>query len=160
MDWRSEPREGDLQAVATLIAASEFFSEAELAVAVELVEEALNIGAASGYNFVFVDDTETPDQLLAYSCYGPIPDRETEFDLYWIAVSPRHQGAGWGSRLLLETERRVRLAGATHLIAETSGRTQYAPTRAFYQRMGYTCAEVVENYYAPGDDKVVYQKNI
>jgi hypothetical protein len=46
------------------------------------------------------------------------------------------------------------------MFIDTSGRAQYQPTRAFYERMGYSRYEVVRDFYAPGDDKVVYRKQL
>ena len=48
----------------------------------------------------------------------------------------------------------------TALYAETSGRLQYAPTRSFYRRCGYREAAVFADFYAPGDDKVVFEKHL
>jgi hypothetical protein len=39
---------------------------------------------------------------------------------------------------------------------DTSGRAQYAPTRAFYEHKGYGVAARLEDFFAPGDDKVIY----
>ena len=52
-----------------------------------------------------------------------------------------------------------RLAGSARLIVvETAGREDYAPTRAFYEARGYRRAAVIPDFYAPGDDQVVYVK--
>jgi hypothetical protein len=46
------------------------------------------------------------------------------------------------------------------MFIDTSGRAQYGPTRAFYERMGYVRHELVPDFYSPGDDKVVYRKQL
>ena len=43
---------------------------------------------------------------------------------------------------------------------DTSGRAQYAPTRAFYERKGYRVAARLEDFFAPGDDKVIYVRTL
>jgi ribosomal protein S18 acetylase RimI-like enzyme len=48
--------------------------------------------------------------------------------------------------------------GGTRLYCETSGRPRYASTRAFYERMGFTLCEVLEDYYEPGDGRATYVK--
>ena len=58
----------------------------------ELVEERLAKGTASGYYFVLVDQE---DRLAGYSCYGPIPGTVSSSDLYWIAVHPDFQIKDW-----------------------------------------------------------------
>jgi len=37
---------------------------------------------------------------------------------------------------------------------------EYAPTRAFYERRGYAAVARIPDFYAPGDDQVVYTKAI
>jgi GNAT superfamily N-acetyltransferase len=156
MPWRTQPRPDDSVQVGKLVAETGFFNAEEVLVAVELVDEALAHGPASGYEFVFRDDAGDPQELQGYTCYGPIPATVSSFDLYWIAVAPGHQGRGVGAALLRETERLARAAGATQMYADTSGRPQYLPTREFYERMGYTRAAVLKDFFAPGDDKVIY----
>ncbi|MBL8851541.1 MAG: hypothetical protein JNG89_17790, partial [Planctomycetaceae bacterium] len=56
------------------------------------------------------------------------------------------------------TERLIAKRGGRRVYAETSGREQYAPTRAFYERCGYQREATLKDFYAPGDDKVVYGK--
>ena len=41
---------------------------------------------------------------------------------------------------------------------ETSNREQYAPTRGFYLRCGYRQEALLKDFYAVGDDKVIYGK--
>ena len=54
-----------------------------------------------------------------------------------------------------------RLAGSARLIVvETAGRPDYRPTRAFYEARGYRPAAVIPDFYAPGDDQVVYVKTL
>ncbi len=160
MEWRTDVRSSDPNAVGKLVAATEFFSVAEKDVAVELVDEALARGAASGYHFVFADSDDSAGGVDAYTCYGPIPATASSFDLYWIAVSPRMQRSGLGRELLLETERRAVALGAQQMFVDTSGRDQYTPTRAFYERMGYEKAAVLADFYAPGDAKIIYSKEL
>ena len=156
MHWRTIIQASDAVAVGELVTATGFFSAEETAVAVELVDETLVRGRASGYEFVFADRPGDAGGLLGYTCYGLIPATHSSFDLYWIAVAPGHQGRGLGAELLRESERLARASGATQMYVDTSGREQYTPTRAFYERMGYTKAAVLRDFFAPGDDKVIY----
>lgn len=155
MRWRREARESDAAAVEALVRATRVFSEAEVAVARELVEERLKSGAASGYEFVFADDEAG---LLGYACWGPIPCTAESFDLYWIAVRPERHGGGVGRRILALAEQEIGGAGGTRIYVETSTRAAYDPTRAFYERCGYTRAATLDDFYAPGDGKAIYLK--
>ena len=152
---REEVRASDVEAVRELVAATGFFSEAEVAIAAELVQERLDKGAASGYGFVLA---ERDGALAGYSCFGQIPCSTVSWDLYWIAVAPGAQGSGLGRLILDRTERRMQEAGGLACYAETSGRDQYATTRAFYVRTGYATGAVFPDFYGPGDAKHVFVK--
>lgn len=147
---------GDPERIRELVRSTGFFSAEEQAIAEELARETLVKGPASGYEFLFA---ESADGLVGYSCFGRVPCTVATWDLYWIAVAPGTQGGGLGKRLLQETENRVAAQGGTALYAETSGRDQYAPTRAFYLRCGYDCAAQFEDFYGPGDAKCVFTKS-
>jgi ribosomal protein S18 acetylase RimI-like enzyme len=139
--------------LAEILAATGVFTADEVAVALELFDETFE-----GYEFLglFADD----DSVVAYTCYGPTPGTDGTFDLYWIAVHPAAQGAGEGSRLLVEVERRLRERGGRLLIVETSSRPAYARTRRFYDARGYREAARVADFYAPADDRVIYAKRL
>ncbi len=158
MQWRYRVQPSDRSAVRALVAATGFFSGDEEDIAVELVDDALARGDASEYRFVLTDGPG--GALHAYACYGPISAGSAEFDLYWIAVAPHAQGAGLGRAVLEETERLASEAGAATMFIDTAGRAQYAPTRAFYERMGYRVHRVVSDFYSVGDDKVIYRKSL
>lgn len=160
MRWRVIVQDSDAAAVYALVKDTGFFSESEEQIAIELVEETLSIGKKSGYEFVFADAPDRPGSLLGYTCYGPIPDTASSFDLYWIAVAPKEQRTGLGSKLLQETERLALQQNARRMFVDTSGREQYTPTRKFYERMGYRAEAQLIDFYAPGDDKVIYAKTL
>jgi ribosomal protein S18 acetylase RimI-like enzyme len=157
VNLREETLPADVEAVRDLIAATGFFNAEEVSIAAELVEERLLRGPESGYEFLFA---EREGSLIAYSCFGRIPCTQASWDLYWIAVHPQAQGTGLGRRLLQMTEDRVSALGGGAVYAETSGRSQYAPTRAFYTSCGYATAAVFEDFYAPGDAKYVFLKKL
>jgi ribosomal protein S18 acetylase RimI-like enzyme len=152
MNFRSRVRPADRRRVRDLVAATGFFSPAEIDIAVELVDERLAKGDASGYYFLFA---ESGGRLCGYTCYGLIPCTAASYDLYWIVVAPAFQRRRVGRSLMTQTERRISAAGGTRIYADTSGRRQYAGTRAFYGKCGYRKAAALKDFYSPGDDKVV-----
>jgi len=131
------------------------FREEEVGTAVELLDE--NLAGDEDYRFVGAFDG---DQLLGYACWGPTPGTSGTYDLYWIVVDREHQGEGIGTQLLREVESRLRAPGSQLLVVETSSRADYAATRKFYEARGYTRAARVPGYYAPGDDLVIYTKDL
>jgi ribosomal protein S18 acetylase RimI-like enzyme len=98
--------------------------------------------------------------LVGYVCYGPTPCTAGTFDLYWIAVSPNVQNSGAGTLLLQEVERRLARSGARLVIIETSSLPRYHATREFYARRGYGVAARVPDFYADGDDRLIYVKRL
>lgn len=117
----------------------------------------LRQGEASGYVFlVYKNGT----RLLGYACFGPHPLTEGTFDLYWIAVDPGARGQGIGHALLSRVEEEVWVRGGRMLLVETSGTPAYTPARRFYESCGYRYEAVVHDFYAPGDDLVVFGKPI
>jgi ribosomal protein S18 acetylase RimI-like enzyme len=153
---RHQPLPGDRAAIRSIVESSGFFSPHEVDVAVELVDERLHRGPASGYHFVFADDPQ--GRTWGYACYGPIAVTHGSYDLYWIAVDQTYRGQGLGRILLTEAERLIRAEGGRRVYIETSDRAQYAATRGFYQRCGYWQEAVLKDFYAPGDDKAIYVK--
>ncbi|HEY8521900.1 MAG TPA: GNAT family N-acetyltransferase [Gammaproteobacteria bacterium] len=155
--FRRRPVPRDVPAVRRLVAATGVFHAEEQAVAVELVKERLERGRRSGYQFVFA---EAAGELVGYTAWGPIPLTRASYDLYWIAVAPTHQGSGVGRALLAETERDVARRGGGRLYIETSSRGAYDRTRRFYHSAGYDEVARLADFYAAGDDKVMYCKRI
>ena len=51
-------------------------------------------------------------------------------------------------------------AGARLIIIETAGRPDYTDTRAFYAARGYSPVATIPDFYAPGDDQVVFVKAV
>jgi len=154
---RYELQAQDPARIRHLIDITGFFSAEEVDVAEELAQERLARAAASGYHFVMA---EQYGRLVGYTCYGPIACTVGSYDLYWIAVHPDVQGKGLGQRLLQETERLIRQAGGSRIYVDTSQRLQYASTRAFYENAGYRLDAVLKEFYAPGDNKVIYCKSL
>jgi acetoin utilization deacetylase AcuC-like enzyme/GNAT superfamily N-acetyltransferase len=157
LQWRFEVQPADPQRIRDLVAATGFFTEDEIDVAVELVEDRLSRGDAGGYHFVLAEQN---GRLAGYSCYGPIPCATAGYDLYWIAVHPDFQRRGLGRRLIRETEQRIRKAGGQRIYVETSQRPQYETTRRFYETSGYLREALLPDFYSPGDGKAIYCKRL
>jgi ribosomal protein S18 acetylase RimI-like enzyme len=70
------------------------------------------------------------------------------------------QGRGIGSQLLAHVEHTLQAGGGRLIVVETSSRADYEPTRTFYEQRGYTRAATLPGYYAPGDNLVIYLKDV
>ena len=155
MQLRLDPVPGDVEKCRDLVAATGYFSEDEIEIAAQLVAERMEKGPASGYYFVMA---QKAGQLAGYGCYGPIPCTLAGYDIYWIAVAPKFQGKGLGQSLLAKMEQLITEAGGHTIYVDTASQQKYAPTRAFYERCGYTVAATLPDFYSPGDAKVIYSK--
>jgi ribosomal protein S18 acetylase RimI-like enzyme len=138
-----------------ITAATGLFRPDEVAIAVELLDDALAGDADYRFLGAYADD-----ELAGYACWGPTPGTTGTYDLYWIVVDPPRQGNGIGTQLLGAVEQRLTTDDGRLVIVETSSRADYAPTRAFYERRGYARAATIPGYYAPGDDLVIYLKDL
>jgi ribosomal protein S18 acetylase RimI-like enzyme len=178
---RVEPRLRDLTSadagrILDITRATGVFREEELAIADEVFHDAvapggLSGGLVTGTNPVdpgpargahegrpyYALGAEVDGELVGWICWGKTPCTEGTWDLYWLAVDPAAYRGGIASALVTEMERR--LAGVARLISvDTSGRPDYAPTRAFYLARGYSAVARVPDFYAPGDDQVIFTR--
>jgi ribosomal protein S18 acetylase RimI-like enzyme len=134
------------------------FNSIEIETVRELWDDYLNLGAEkSGYNFWVERENEA---VRGYVCFGPRALTEGAYDLFWIAVDPAAQGQGVGKKLMAEAEKQIGLQGGRLVIVETSGLPKYEPTRAFYLAAGYTLEARIRNFYAPGDDLVIFTRDL
>jgi ribosomal protein S18 acetylase RimI-like enzyme len=147
-------RAADRRRIEEITRAVGLFREEEIQVALEVFEEGVGLGDQPAYNLL---GAVVDDLLAGWICWGPTPCTVGTYDLYWMVVDPVFQNAGVGTALLCEMERRL-LGIARLIVVETSGRGDYLPTRAFYEARGYRLVTRVPDFYAPGDDQVVFVK--
>jgi D-alanine-D-alanine ligase len=142
----------DRRRIEEITRAVHVFRDDEVPVALEVFD-----GAVAGSPDYIALGATVDERLVGWICWGPTPCTLGTYDLYWMAVDPAVHSAGIGTVLLREME--GRLAGSARLIVvETAGRPDYRPTCAFYEARGYRRAAVIPDFYAPGDDQVIYVK--
>ena len=95
--YRQQIQPSDADAISAIVKSSGFFSAEEINIAVELAQEKLELAGDSSYHFLFA---EKSNQVIGYTCWGPIPATKDSFDLYWIAVRKDLCGRGLGKALL------------------------------------------------------------
>jgi D-alanine-D-alanine ligase len=152
---RVEPRDRDT--VLNLLERTGFFRPDEILIAQEVLDESLAKGPEGDYQSFVAD---VGGRAVGWVCYGPTPCTLGTFDIYWIGVDPKRQGRGIGAALMEFAEEGIVHRGGRLSIVETSGRAIYDSTRQFYLRIGYPEACRIADFYAPGDDKVVYAKRL
>ena len=71
----------------------------------------------------------------------------------------RH-GQGHGSALVRHVEKELKGRSARLLIVETSGLSAFAAARGFYTKCGFEHEATIKNFFADGDDKLVFTKSV
>jgi GNAT superfamily N-acetyltransferase len=99
-------------------------------------------------------------RIVGFAYFAPAAMTDRTWYLYWIAVCKDRQARGTGSRLLRHCEAAIRAAGGRLLLIETSSLPHYELTRRFYARHEYATAAVLRDFYADGDDMVVFSKRL
>ncbi|MEW5847130.1 MAG: GNAT family N-acetyltransferase [Bacteroidota bacterium] len=154
---RTEPTPKDIEIVRNIVSSSGFFHDYEVPVAVELVQERIEKGEASGYFFVFAD---LNGETISYACFGPIPCTKSSYDLYWIATRNDFRGNGVGKIVLKEAENQIKKFGGKAIYIETSSKPLYKPTQQFYLGNGYTIEAILKDFYDSNDDKLIFTKRL
>ncbi|MHB1356866.1 MAG: GNAT family N-acetyltransferase [Anaerolineae bacterium] len=145
----------DRPVIKGMLERSGFFREDEVLIALEVLDDALEQDIPAGYASYVIEEQNA---VLGWICWGPTPCTIGTYDIYWMVVEPTRCAAGLGTALLDYAEGQIRANQGRLSVIETSGNAQYYPTRQFYLRRGYQEAARLPDFYAPGDDKVIYTK--
>jgi GNAT superfamily N-acetyltransferase len=103
---------------------------------------------------------EEQGRIVGFAYFAPAAMTDRTWYLYWIAVEKSEQGRGLGRVLLDDAEREITRSDGRLLLIETSSLPHYEPTRRFYAKHGYDQATVLRDFYADGDDMVVFRKRL
>ncbi|MBN8594901.1 MAG: GNAT family N-acetyltransferase [Anaerolineae bacterium] len=90
--------------------------------------------------------------------YEPALATDRVWYLTMIAVRRDQQGQGRGAALMRYVEDVLHKREQRMLLVETSGTATFEPTRRFYAKIGYSEEARVRDYFAPGDDMVLFRK--
>ena len=155
----------DRGGVFRILEAAGNFTPEEVATALELIDEWLELGEHSGYLTYVMESRDEVEgdgdsKMLGYVCFGPTPLTESTFDLYWIAVDKSKHRGGVGKKLLKFAEEEIARRGGKMLLVETSSQETYDGTIQFYEKTGYELVGKIKEYYKPGDDKLIFAKKV
>ncbi len=146
---------GDVRAMIDVVDATKLFKPDGL----DEVEAILNgyfAGTLDEDHHWIVDIDDGVPIAVAYFA----PERMTEgtWNLYLIAVLPNRQGEGRGAALIRYVEATLIARAERVLLVETSGLTSFEATRGFYRRCGFDEEARIREFYAAGDDKIIFRK--
>ena len=135
------------------------FHPGELAVLREVIEDTLRIGDGDSH-YRILEEREGK-KLRGFIIYGRTPLTEHGWDVYWLVVDKEVHRRGVGRRLISLMQSRILADHHTAIIRiETSGKKEYAPVRSFYAKAGFVEVGRIADFYAPGDDLVIYSMTI
>lgn len=143
-------RADDLAALKVVIDANELFPSA-------MLDDMLApfLADVAGEERWLTFDDGTPSAVAYY-----VPERMTDgtFNLLLIAVHPDRHGHGIGAMLMAHAEADLTARGGRVLLVETSGLDAFTRTRGFYRFIGYDEEARIRDFYAAGEDKIVFRK--
>jgi ribosomal protein S18 acetylase RimI-like enzyme len=146
----------DSPALVEIAAATAVFKPHELVALQEVLDDYHAANSGYGHRAVVWD----AGGVGGFAYFAPTAMTDRTWELWWIAVAPAGQGRGLGGTLLGHAEAEARAAGGRLLLIETSSTPPYVPTRGFYLRHGYALAAQIPDFYADGDDKVIFSKRL
>lgn len=145
----------DVEGLEKLLKKIPNFNEAEVKVAMELIEITVNNPDQTDYNiFVYEED----GKILGYHCTGKRPLTDAVYDLYWIVADPEHSGKGIGKNLLEHAENFVKERKGRWILAETSSKESYLSTQSFYLRNNFSIISEIKDFYSVGDNLLIFGK--
>jgi ribosomal protein S18 acetylase RimI-like enzyme len=147
----------DTVSIVALTEATGFFKPIEIEALGEVLSDYHAHAAANGHICVCY---EHEHQLAGFAYYAPAAMTDRTWYLYWIAVSKTQQAKGLGGALFRYGVEDMRRRQGRILLIETSSQPLYEPTRRFYIRHNCEQAAVLRDYYADGDDMIIFRKRL
>jgi ribosomal protein S18 acetylase RimI-like enzyme len=144
--------EKDVEAIQTVIDATGLFPSSLL--------EAMIEGYLNGESHEYWLTIDRDARPIAVAYCAPESMTEGTWNLLLVAVHPEQQGNDLGASLIRQVEQELRDRDQMVLLVETSGMPEFERTRGFYRRLDFAEEARIRDFYAPGDDKVVFWKRL
>ncbi len=144
----------DTAVVIGLAVSAGLFAADDTAVLEKMLATYFSGGKDEGHQCLLI----TTSKPLGVAYYLPKPATDRAWELLMIAVNNDTQSKGYGTILLTHVEETLRANDQRLLLVETSGLPSYERTRKFYLKCGYEQAARVQDYYATGEDMVLFRK--
>jgi len=133
------------------------FKPAELAVLKEVLEDYYKNPQSSYCIF----DERKEDKIIGFVIFGKASLTDFSWDIYWLIVGKDSQGKGFGKRLIKRIEEFIFTKyDRAVLRVETSLKKEYLHARNLYQKMGFSKAGEIPNFYSKEDSLIIYCKEI
>jgi len=147
----------DTPRLLALTAATGMFRPLEVDTLAEVLDDYHTVNHQGDHACITV---EVAHEIIGFAYWAPAAMTDRGWYLYWIVVDPARQGQGWGTKMLRFAEQAMQQNGGRMLFVETSGMDIYEPTRRFYRKHDYNEQGRVADYYADGDDQVIFARRL
>ena len=144
----------DIEPLLTMLHTSGQFDDAGLA----HVRETLNTYFAGGSDDLWFSADQQGLAGVAY-CAPEVMTHGT-WNVLMLWISPAHQRQGVGQALMGHIERALSEKQARLLLVETSSLVDFTAARAFYRKQGFAEEARIADYYAAGEDKLIFTKRM
>lgn len=104
--------------------------------------------------------TALEDEPVGFAYCAPEPVTSGTWNLLMLWTKDGYQGKGFGSALVSSVEKELAKRDARLLIVETSQLPEFETARSFYEKCGFRFEAEVKNFFAQGDNKLIYTKPI
>ena len=108
--------------------------------------------------FWFTSEIDGVPIAVAYCAPEKLTDHT--YNLYAIGIKADLQGRGIGGAMMDQIEAYLVARGKRILLVETSGSADFKLTREFYVKKNYTLEATIRDFWAEGDDKVIFWKKL
>jgi ribosomal protein S18 acetylase RimI-like enzyme len=142
----------DTEAIMRMVADSGQFDDEGQGYVRETLEN--HLAGDSDEIWLTADDGESIG--VAYCAPEPVASGAWNLQMLWTRADRNR--AGHGGSLVKHLEAELRNRNARLLIVETSGLPDFAAARAFYVKCGFIHEATIRNFFAVGDDKLVFTK--
>ncbi len=100
------------------------------------------------------------NDLVGVVYCAPEPMTSGTWNVLMLLVSPDRQRQGYGSALMSYVEQTLLDRGERLLIVETSSLDEFEGARKFYSKCGFNEEARIRDFYAGGEDKIVFSKTL
>ncbi|MDQ3256610.1 MAG: GNAT family N-acetyltransferase [Acidobacteriota bacterium] len=122
------------------------------------VDETLNLYLAGESEALWFTADDGEPVGVAYCAPEPVTDGTWNLLMLWTRQD--RSGQGHGTALVGQVERALSEQGARLLIIETSGLPDFETARGFYSKCGFTQEARIREFFAAGDDKIIFTKRL
>jgi len=122
----------------------------------EMISEYLTNQASEEIWFTYLED----GQSVGFGYCIPENLTDGTYNLLAIAVNKESQGSGIGNKMLKYLEDELKRQQKRILIVDTSSNDDYALTRSFYLKAGYSKVATIKDFWKDGEDKVTFYKRL